>query len=138
MFRPVLSPVLSIALAGVLAVTSLTATANPARAGNNNDVATVILGAAALYLLFNDHNNGSKQVHYNHGLRKVVPYKCRSVIRTHHGKRRVFARHCLKHNMSRKAFRKLPNACKTSIQTRHGWRKVYKAKCLRRHGWRTS
>ncbi len=134
MFRPVLS----IVLAGAVAVTSLSATATPARAGSNNDVATVILGAAALYLLFNDHNNGSTQVHYNHGLRKVVPYKCRSVIRTHHGPRRVYARHCLKRKLNNKVFRKLPRACKSSIRTHHGWRTVYKAMCLRRHGWRTS
>jgi hypothetical protein len=134
MFRPVLS----IALAGALAVTSLTASATPSKAGSNNDVATVILGAAALYLLFNDHGNGSKQVQYNQGLRKVVPHKCRSVVRIRGGSNRVYARSCLKHKMNGKTFRKLPNACKNSIRTHHGWRTVYKAKCLRRHGWRTS
>ena len=134
MFRPVLS----IALAGTIALTSLGATATPAQA-DNKDAARVILGATALFLLLNESNKGSKKkVYYKQGLRKVVPHKCRSVVRTHRKPTRVFSRACLKHNMNKKSFRHLPNVCKNSIRTAHGWRTVFTAKCLRRHGWRTS
>lgn len=128
--------VLSLALAGSIALTSIGLTAAPARA-DHDDTAKVILGAAALFLLLNHANKADNDPQYTYG-RKALPRKCRSVIRTHHGTARIYSRGCLKSKLSKASFRSLPGQCKTSIRTNHGWRTVYKERCMRRLGWRTT
>lgn len=129
-------PILSLALAGSIALTSIGLSAAPARA-DHDDTAKVILGAAALFLLLNHANKAKDNQQYTYGP-KALPRSCRSVIRTHGGTARVYSRSCLEAKLSHASVRKLPGQCKTSIRTNHGWRTVYKERCLRRFGWRTT
>ena len=127
--------VLSLALAGSIALTSIGLAAAPARA-DHDDTAKVLLGAAALFLLLNHANKAdNNEPTYGH---KALPRRCRSVIRTHRGTARVYSRSCLESTLSNASVRKLPGKCKTSIRTNHGWRTVYQERCLRRFGWRTT
>lgn len=128
--------VLSFALAGSIALTSIGLTAAPAQA-DHDDTAKVILGATALFLLLNHANKADNNQQYTYGPKKL-PRSCRSVIRTHQGTARVYSRGCLESNLSNASVRKLPGQCKSSIRTNHGWRTIYKERCLRRFGWRTT
>ena len=133
MFRPLVS----LLLAGTIAITSLGLTAAPARA-DNKDATRAILGIAALYLLLN-HDNDRRHRGHNRGhgqVRKALPRGCASVLNVRRNATRVFNRACLRRNMPRQVFHRLPGRCETTVRTRRGLRNVFLARCLRRNGWR--
>jgi hypothetical protein len=138
-----------------LAVTSVTATATPAQAGQN-DVAKALIGIAALYAISEAvrSNRSSRQVSrqvsrapvrqvrpvirpgrqigkYNHW---TLPRKCVTRINTRRGAQNFLGQRCLRKNLKRAKM--LPATCLREVRSRGNWRKMYKARCLRNNGYR--
>mgnify|MGYP006939814532 CR=1 FL=1 len=134
-----------------LAVTSVTATATPAQAGQN-DVAKALIGIAALYAISEAvrSNRSSRQVSrapvrqvrpvirpvrqigkYNHW---TLPRKCVTRISTRRGMQNFLGQRCLRKNLKRAKM--LPVTCLREVRSRGNWRKMYKARCLRNNGYR--
>lgn len=145
---------MALIVAAALVITGLTAA--PARA-DNEDVAKIIAGAAALAILGAAISDRRKDLaltrHRYHGhdrfaYRRHLPNTCHVRLRTANGLLRGFGRRCLRHNYP--GFRSLPRACAFrtySGQRHHGHirgdhhghgqrgRVVYDGRCLYRHGY---
>ena len=128
-------------LAAAMALTTLAAA--PARAADNGEIARLIFGAGALFMLGTALSNNNKNRHVNRRYveptynppprRHVVPSACLRVNQTGHGPRRFFGRRCLNNNM--RHAERLPNGCLRNIWTNRGQRTVFSARCLRNNGW---
>ena len=136
------------ALTFAMASTSIAA---PARA-DSDDVAKVIFGATALYMLsrvIKEHNGHTvhrpQVVHRNthtprhvaprqQAPRNVIPAACyREIQRTNGTTARGYLKRCME-NRARRAHL-LPQHCLRRDQTVRGVRNFYRGKCLRRNGW---
>ena len=128
-------------LAATLALTAFAAV--PARAADNGEIARLIFGAGALFMLGHALTKNNKNghvirryedpVYQDYPRRHVVPSACMRVNKSGHGPRRYFGRHCLNKNMRHAG--RLPNGCLSNIWTNRGQRTVYSARCLRNNGW---
>lgn len=135
----------AIALSLTIFVTSLTATAAPARA--DEDVAKVLAGLALLGIIAATVKankepepvaRGNHRAHRPHVTprrserRKVAPRRCLRDQWTHRGVRQVYGAGCLRNTAQAKP----PRACLRDARTNSGPRRFYTKRCLRKHGWR--
>jgi len=157
MFKTLSAAALSLAVA----VSSLSATATPARAGNN-DLAKFLFGAVALGIIakgiadandngnrstvtvnrnnprphYNNQNNRRDDRHQNNRPRvQRVPDQCATQARLRHGGRvaTVYGRPCLRRNGIRTA--RADNCARTGYLNGRNLT-YYTARCLRRNGYR--
>lgn len=127
----------ALALAGVIAVTSLATTAAPARADDDAFV-KFLFGAAALAIIaneLNDHDDVVVVRPHNHKkvYRKHLPSSCRVTVQRPNGKRvKIYTRDCL----DRKGYTPVgaPD-CRRSAYWNGRNHVYFTAACLRRHGF---
>lgn len=133
----------AIGLSLTIFLTSLTATAAPARA--DEDIGKILAGLALLGILAatidskNDERVTRATPHRPKKVtprpvpvRKVAPRRCLRDQWTHRGVRQVYAAGCMRH-VSKFA---PPRNCLREARTNSGPRRFYTSRCLRKHGWR--
>ncbi len=130
-------------LAFAIAVTSLGASATPARA--NDDAAAIIGGIIALYAISraidirNDNRSRAQahtpppRVHNPPHRRLVAPQRCHRTYHTDNGIRRGYGYRCMQNHVARPA--RLPDQCIRRVHTDRGIRNFYAGRCLTRNGW---
>lgn len=147
--------------AAAVAVTSLNVT--PAAAGDEDRLARLLFGAAALVVIGNAINDAQasprpRTVHQTHNPRPravhqprhpqhatprphkprgayTLPRRCvRYVPRRNGGEYRTLGRKCLKRHFA--YAHRLPKVCRESVKIRGNWRAAYKIRCLRDKGFR--
>ncbi len=145
-------------LAAVLAITSLTAT--PARAADQEDIARLLAGLAAVAIIGQAIRNEqekdkkkkkarkstSRRSYDSDGRyyddrrydrprdRKLLPPRCLRSFDTRNGTRHGFGPRCL--NRHYDYAHRLPDFCLTRIRVEDGSRRIYSARCLRNEGYR--
>ena len=134
-------PFAAIVMSGVLAVTSLTATAT--QADTNEDLAKLLLGALIIYGIkeaVDDRNDRKTNPYVQPTPKPVVrnykelPRTCIIHHRQHHGElRKVFGNRCLRNNFQHYAY--LPDRCYRRFETLRGTRVGWGPRCLRREGY---
>lgn len=130
--------VTTLALAGVIAVTTFAGSAAPARA-DNDDLARFLFGAAALAIIagaVNDHHNDNVVVvkpHKPQKHAKYLPASCRTTVQRSNGKRfNIYTQRCLQ----KKGYMPIgaPDCRRTAVW--NGKKHVYfPASCLRQKGF---
>lgn len=132
----------AVGLSLTIFLTSLSATAAPARA--DEDVAKVLAGLALLGIIASVANKRDEPVARKHPPHrpvvtprpvpslKVAPRRCLQKQWTHRGTRTVYAAGCMQH-ASKSA---PPRACLQAARTKSGPTRFYSPGCLRKHGWR--
>jgi len=135
--------VTALALSLSIFMTSLAATAAPARA-DSEDVAKVLTGLAVLGIIAAaiDKRNEKKATRtQTHRpvvaprpvpVRKVAPRRCLREQWTHRGTRLVYGAKCMK----RHANANPPRTCLREADINNGPRYFYTKRCLRKRGWR--
>lgn len=150
-------PLIALTLSATLALSSLTPA--PAQAGNNDDVAKVIAGVAALIIIgkaIDDHNKRKQkkkkhkpqptpkpprheqprppQDHWDlNRSQKRLPGYCLRHVSTQEGERRIYGKRCLRQNYYHADL--LPRRCLRKLYTDRGIRKGYAPRCLRKNGF---
>lgn len=129
----------ALALAGVIAVTSLATSAAPARADDDAFV-KFLFGAAALAIIANELNDHDRDVVVvkPHKYKKVyrskrLPSSCRVTLERPNGKRvKIYTRACL----NRKGYTPVgAPKCRRSAYWNGRNHVFFTAACLRRHGF---
>lgn len=130
-------------VAAVLAA-SLTVTAfapAPARAADQDDIARLLFGAAALVVIGKAIQDSRKKdkpratpAPPDHALPLTVPPRCLRTLETRDGLLRYIDRDCAWRAVPRP--RRLPEACLDRYRSYRGTELGYGARCMRARGWR--
>lgn len=124
-------------LAASLTITALAA--QPARAADQDDLARVLLGVAAIAIIGKAIQDNRKDERRRAAparpqLAKTVPPRCLRTIEGRNGVRRYIDRDCAVRAVPRPD--RLPGACLQRYRTFHGRTLGYAARCMRAEGWR--
>lgn len=143
---PLAKSVASATLAVSIALGSITASATPARA-NNDEIAAVLGGIVALYVIGKAlqgrqsdvavSRSGTHRPH-THAPRPrhqplVAPARCFVDGRDAGGYYRGYVRRCMQNNVARPDA--LPQQCLRRVETSRGPRMIYAGRCLFQNGW---
>ncbi len=137
------------ALALTIAVTSLGASATPARA-NGDEAAAIFGGLLALFAIsraIDIHNSRQGQAAAQPAPQQphrpviqpvqprqlVAPAQCRREFQTANGVFRGYNQRCMQRNVARPE--RLPENCIRQVRTQNGIRNFYAGRCLHRNGW---
>ena len=130
----------AIFLALTMIITSISASATPARA--DEDVAKVLAGLALLGIIaaaVDDRNdrkaarNAQRHVTPKKIKRRAVaPNRCLRDQWTHRGWRQVYGAGCMRHHAQIAP----PRQCLREARSNSGPRRFYTPRCLQKHGWR--
>jgi len=126
-----------------LAIGAVGASASPARAENNSDVAAVLGGLLALFAIgraidiHNDRNNRHvappPPQHRPQPPALVAPSRC-FIEGWDNGQRyRGYVRRCMLNNVAQ--VNRLPDRCLRLVHTERGPRNIYGGRCLAQNGW---
>ncbi|TCM87567.1 hypothetical protein [Rhodovulum steppense] len=128
-------------LAAAVALTPIAAA--PARAAD--DLARILLGAAAVYVIVDKLESNRRAVNrveksqaagwqsprgYNR--HQVIPASCVRTINTRRGPERVVTERCLRNE----GIRRLPDRCEISVRGNRGSVDAYRLSCLQNAGYR--
>ncbi len=128
-------------LIAAVAVTGISLSAAPPKAGND-DLAKFLFGAPALIIIGKAVSNNKahaaphqqpRVVQPKPRHRKALPADCLRLHRTWDGRVRMMSQRCLERNY--RHVNRMPATCKTRIRTNEGSRRGYKMRCLRQHGY---
>lgn len=130
------------AVALSIALTSLGASASPARA-DNEDAAAILGGLIALFAIsraIQHHNDGASSapahqppVVQPQPQRRVLPTECRRVFPTANGRFVGYNVRCTQNRVARP--NRLPDQCIRQVRTDRGIRNFYGQRCMVRNGW---
>ena len=144
MFRTPYPRLAALALGGLIALGSVTASAAPAHA-DSRDAARILGGVIALYAIARaiELNKAEAAPHAPvtraappapaHPQALVAPARCFVEGRDRNGPFRGYGRRCMQNHSARP--RLLPQACLTTVQTQRGPREIYAGRCLANNGW---
>ena len=138
---------IAIVIAATVAVTTLAASAAPARAGGD-DLAKILAGVAAVAIIgkvVKDQRDEKREVSRRRPhveprplprrvQRRSLPRRCFRAVETRYGTARMFGKRCLQRHY--RHVDSLPRACAQRIWTPNGVRRGFEPSCLRQHGYR--
>ena len=143
MIQNMKKPLMAVMLSLTLGLTAASVPATPARATDAGDVAGVLAGLAALYIIgraIEDHNDNRGRVvtrnvtpHRPQHQALVAPARCFREFWTSQGYVRGYLARCMQRNVQRAG--SLPPQCIVRVHTDRGFRNLYRGRCLARNGW---
>lgn len=136
MFKSFKKSASAAALSVSIALGAISLPATPASATDAEDIAGILAGLAALYVIgraIEEHNDrprggahASPPPQQNH---RIAPAQCFRDF----GNARGYLMRCMQNNVSRPNL--LPSQCLIHVNTNRGPRNLYRGRCLAQNGW---